>query len=70
MSQLLSLFLGIGLVFGALAGSVAYLITYEEYTKHYRTAEEPKKMALGAAIFAFAVFFSITLAIGLFMPGG
>ncbi len=38
---------------------MAYLITYNEWVRHYPTKKEPRKMALEAAIFAFVVFAGI-----------
>lgn len=60
----LELFLGIGIVSGALAALLAYFITYGEWSRHYPTKREPRKMALEAAVFAFVVFFIISLAAG------
>jgi len=59
-----NLFLGIGGVFGAIAGLMAYLITYGEGTHHYPTKKEPRKLALEAAVFTFIFFFLISLLAG------
>jgi hypothetical protein len=66
-NPLWTLFLGIGLIFGSLAGLMAYLITYNEYTRHYQTKKEPRKMALEAAVFTFFFFFILALLIGYFL---
>lgn len=63
-NPLYNLFLGIGGVFGAIAGLMAYLITYNEWMHHYPTKKEPRKMAWEAAIFAFTFFFLVSLFAG------
>lgn len=62
--SLLHLFLGLGLLFGALAGLAAYLIIYNEWQHHYPTKKEPRKIAGEAAIFAFLFFLVVTMSIG------
>jgi hypothetical protein len=45
-----------------LIGSImAYLITYNEYMRHYQTKKEPRKIALEAAVFAFVLFNIISI---------
>jgi len=45
-----------------LIGSImAYLITYNEYMRHYQTKKEPRKIALEAAVFAFVLFNVISI---------
>jgi hypothetical protein len=45
-----------------LIGSItAYLITYNEYMRHYQTKREPRKIALEAAVFAFVLFNVISI---------
>jgi hypothetical protein len=63
-----TLFIGIGIVFGILAGLVAFLITLNEWSHHYQTRREPIALALRAGLFAFAVFFLISAALGFAMP--
>ena len=63
-SPLTNLFLGIGLIFGAIAALMAYLITYNEWIHHYTTKKEPRKIALEAAVFAFLFFFLMSLFTG------
>lgn len=54
-------FIVIGLGLSALAGLAAFLITYEEWSRHYPSKREPLRHALNAAVFAFAVFVALTL---------
>jgi hypothetical protein len=45
-----------------LIGSImTYLITYNEYMRHYQTKKEPRKIALEAAVFAFVLFNIISI---------
>lgn len=59
--SLISLFLGLGGVFGFLAALMAYLITYGEYLHHYPDKKRPRKLALEAAIFTFIFFLFLAL---------
>jgi hypothetical protein len=63
-NPLYNLFLGIGGVFGFIAGLMAYLITYNEYMHHYQTKKEPRMMAFEAALVAFTFFFLMSLISG------
>jgi len=64
-----SIFVGMGLVFGTLAGLTAYLILYEEYRRHFAgNLTKPRAMALRAGLFAFAFFFLLSLAAGYVLP--
>lgn len=54
-------FIIIGLGFSVLAGLAAFLITYEEWSRHYPDKREPLRHALSAAFFAFIVFVVLTL---------
>jgi len=54
-------FIVIGLGFSVLAGLAAFLITYEEWSRHYPSKREPLRHALNAAVFAFLVFVALTL---------
>ena len=63
--ETLPLFLGIGLLFGALATVSAYLISYHEYRQRMlRLVQNPRRMALGTAVvvFGFFVIASLVLA--------
>jgi len=42
--------------FALIAGMMAYLITYNEWMRHYPTKKEPKKIALEMAFFTFIIF--------------
>jgi len=42
--------------FALIAGMMAYLITYNEWMRHYSTKKEPKKIALEMAFFTFIIF--------------
>ncbi len=64
-SPLTTLFLSIGLIFGFLAGVIAYLILYGEYVHHFMgDTKRPRKMALQGAIFTFIFFFLLSLIAG------
>ena len=62
-NPLYNLFLGIGGVFGFIAGLMASLITYNEYMHHYQTKKEPREVTLEAATVAF-FFFLMALFVG------
>jgi len=59
-----SLFLSLGLVFGALAGTSAYIILYREYAHHFKSAGEARLRALKGALFAFLFFVGLSLTSG------
>ena len=59
-----SLFLSLGLIFGALAGSTAFIILYREYVHHFKTAGEARAHALKGALVAFLFFVGIALISG------
>jgi len=64
-----TMFAGIGLLFGALAGLSAYLILYEEYRRHFAgNTKVPRAMAFRGAVFAFGFFLLLSLAAGYFLP--
>ncbi len=60
----MSIFLLIGSVIGLFAGLMAFLITYEEYARHYPDRSKPLRLALEAAVFAFFVFLALSVAAG------
>jgi hypothetical protein len=62
MSLQLSLILGV--VFGLLAGSMAFLITFDEYRKHRMAGWRLWKSALTTGAFAFGVFMLLSLVAG------
>jgi H+/Cl- antiporter ClcA len=67
ISSVLNIFWVIGIIFGLLAALMAYLITYNEWTHHYPTKKEPRKIALETAILTFVFFFSLSLISGYFL---
>ena len=54
----------IGSVVGLFAGLMAFLITYEEYARHYVERQKPLRLALEAAAFAFFVFLVLSVVVG------
>jgi hypothetical protein len=62
-----NLFFIIGGGFGALAGLMAFLITYEEYARHYIDKRSPWIMALQSALFTFVVFLVLVIAVELIL---
>lgn len=60
MGTLLLIGSGIGLV----AGLMAFLITYEEYVRHYPEKHTPLRLALEAAVFTFFVFLALSIVTG------
>jgi hypothetical protein len=65
LPRMLPLFLGIGLVFGGLAATAAYVISYQEYRQRMlRLDQNPRRMALGTAATTLVFFLvaSIVLA--------
>ena len=54
----------VGTVVGFFAGLLAFLITYEEYSHHYIDKKNPLKAAFEAAIFAFFVFWVLSIITG------
>jgi hypothetical protein len=54
----------IGSGIGLLAGLIAFLITYEEYSRHDPKGTMPLRLALEAATFAFFVFLVLTVVVG------
>jgi len=51
----------IGAVFSTLAALCAFVITYEEYLKHYPDKRRPFLVALRTALAAFVFFMVITV---------
>jgi len=63
MSSIL-LFLGFGSIPGFFASFIAFIVTYDEYTKHYVDKRMPFRLALEAAIFAFFVVLLLAIITG------
>lgn len=59
-----SLFMSLGLIFGAMAGAMAFIIMYREYVHHFKTARQARSHALKGALVAFLFFVGMTLASG------
>ena len=54
----------LGFSFSSIAGLAAFLISYEEYSRHYRNKREALRLSLKTAIFAFIVFLTLAIIIG------
>nr|HET6904877.1 hypothetical protein [Ktedonobacteraceae bacterium] len=54
----------IGSIVGLFAGLMAFLITYEEYARHYVERQKPLRLALEAAAFAFFAFLVLSVVVG------
>ena len=52
---------GLGLVFGLLAGALAFVIAYSEYRRNWSFTGNAVLMALRTALSAFLLFFLATL---------
>ena len=63
MSSIL-LYLGFGSIPGFFASLIAFIVTYDEYTKHYVDKRMPFRLALEAAIFAFIVVLLLAIITG------
>ncbi len=61
---MITTFLLIGMAIGLFAGLMAFLITYEEYSRHYEERKKPVRLALEAAAFTFLVFLVLSVIIG------
>ncbi len=59
-----SLFLAIGAIFGPIAGAMAFLITYEEYGRHYLARREAVGRSLAMALVTLAFFFVLFALVG------
>jgi|HubBroStandDraft_1064217.scaffolds.fasta_scaffold1623239_1 hypothetical protein len=67
--QMWSIFAGLGVLFGTLAGLSAYLILYGEYRRHFAgDTKVPRPMALRGALFTFGFFLLLSLAAGYVLP--
>jgi K+-sensing histidine kinase KdpD len=63
MSSIL-LYIGYGSIPGFFASLIAFIITYDEYSKHYIEKKMPFRLALEAAIFAFFVVLILAIITG------
>lgn len=57
-------FLAIGVFFGAFAGLMTFLISYNELVKHFATKNYPRKIALRTAIGSFLFFLVLSCVLG------
>ena len=57
--------LALGVLFGPVAGLMAFLITYQEYRHHYSSPGPARREALRAGLFATAVFLALLSLAGL-----
>jgi hypothetical protein len=56
--------LGFGSIPGVFASLIAFIVTYDEYTKHSVDKRMPLRLALEAALFAFIVVLVLAILIG------
>ena len=63
MSSIL-LYIGYGSIPGFFASLIAFIVTYDEYSKHYIDKRMPFRLALEAAIFAFFVVLLLAIITG------
>jgi len=63
MSSIL-LYIGYGSIPGFFACLIAFIVTYDEYTKHYVDKRMPFRLALEAALFAFFVVLVLAIITG------
>jgi xanthine/uracil permease len=67
--NLMNVAIVIGLAFGPLAACMAFVITYQEYKRHYpRTSKVPLKHGLKSAAVALIVCAIVTFIAGFFIP--
>ena len=60
----IGLFLGLGVLFGTLGGTTAYIIFYREYIHHFVDAGKARGMALRGALTAFLFFLALSVIAG------
>lgn len=61
--------IGLGIIFGIIAGLMVFLISYNEMIKHYPSGIFPRKLALQSAVIAFLFFLVLGFIISLFVQG-
>jgi hypothetical protein len=54
-----------GTSFGLLAAMMSFLITYQEYSRHFLSKRQPLKMAVEIALVTFLLFFGLCVVLGL-----
>ncbi len=60
----------IGMVFSPLAALFAFLLTYNEYSRHFMEKKIVLKHSFEAGVFTLLVFLVISLLIGVFISRG
>lgn len=60
-------FLAIGVIFGAFAAAIAFLVTYDEYSHHQLDRQRLLRLSGEAALFAFVVILLLALAAGFYL---
>jgi hypothetical protein len=63
-TDLFLFYLFIGIIFGFLAGLIAFAITYNEWREHKYAGARLWKESLTVGIFAFGIFLSLALLLG------
>ena len=58
------LYIGFGSIPGFFASLIAFIVTYDEYSKHYVDKRMPRRLALEAALFAFFVVLLLAIITG------
>jgi len=61
---MLSLYVVVGIIFGSIAGLMAFIITWREYERHKFTGKRLFKESFQTAIFAFSVFLLLSILSG------
>ncbi|MHB1459683.1 MAG: hypothetical protein ACYC1M_00160 [Armatimonadota bacterium] len=56
----------LGLMFSIIAALAAFLITYDEWTRHYSSGGKPLLYGLRSSLVAFVVFMMLTMLIVIF----
>ena len=62
-------YLFLGLIFGLLAGMAAFVITYDEYSRHRLPQGNLIKISLEISVMSFLVILAISLGVGYFFIG-
>ena len=65
--QLFELVIVIGLIFSPIAAIMAFIISYEEYKRHYTDKKKPFQLSLGTAIATFVFFMLVSFFAGLLL---
>ncbi len=63
-SSLIELVAILGAFFGFFGGIMAFIIAYDEYTRHFRDKSKPFWMAFEMAVLAFLVFVALSIIVG------